>query len=613
MSAALRRSFTSLQIPNYRRYFAGQIVSLSGNWMQMVAEMWLILELTGSGVAVGVTSALQFLPILLFGAWGGVIADRFPKRSLLVVTQTAMAIPALALWGLAVSGAVGPWMVFALVFVRGAVNSIDNPTRQSFVIEMVGADQVVNAVGLNSVLIHSARILGPAGAGALIATVGVAPCFLLNAATFGAMIVALRGMDPELLNPAHHGEKRGGVGEAIAYVRREPTLLIPLAMMALVGTLAFNFQVLLPLLGRFTFDGGAAAYTALAVSMAVGSVVGALATGARGRVSERLLVVASIGFGASALLAAAAPSLGWAMAALVPLGLSSVTFAAGVNSTLQLEASPAMRGRVMALYSVVFLGSTPIGGPIVGWLAEVAGPRAGLVLAGIAALVAAGAGAIAFARRRDPEWRLADGLAGLDRRWRGRLGARGTVAVQAWGPDQLDGAEGRGGFDVEPDPVALLDRGDGVLATAPEQGDQDRVAGADHGHLRPDQARDAHEDRERTDRPQPLEHDPAGAHRRKAGRRASRGERRGHVVDRAGRGSEHQSGRGGERPPRETHDQREAVEVAVGDDHSDRPQRGCDTGDQQDRHPKQVAEQHQSLRKSSRNPSGPSTTRSARA
>jgi hypothetical protein len=426
------------------------------------------------------------------------------------------------------------------------------------------------------------------------------------------MIVALRGMDPERLAPAHRGKERGGVGEAIAYVRREPTLLIPLAMMALVGTLAFNFQVLLPLLGRFTFDGGAAAYTALAVSMAVGSVIGALATGARGRVSERLLVAAAVGFGASALLAAAAPTLGLAMAALVPLGLSSVTFAAGVNSTLQLEASPAMRGRVMALYSVVFLGSTPIGGPIVGWLAEVAGPRAGLVLGGVAALAAAAGGAIAFARRRDPEWYLPL-LSGLDRRWWGWLGARRAIAVQAGGADQLHGAQGRGGLDVEPDPVALLDRGDGVLATTPEQGHQDRVAGADHGDLGPQQPQHADQDRERADRPQALEHDPAGTHRRQAGRRASRGERRGHVVAGAGGGAEHESSRGGERPPGESDDQRCRVEIAVGDDDPDRPERRCDAGDQQDRHPKQVAEQHQRARKRSRNPSGPSTTRSARA
>ena len=225
VSAALRRSFTSLAVPNYRRYFAGQIVSLSGNWMQMVAEMWLILALTGSGVAVGVTSALQFLPMLLFGAWGGLLADRFPKRSLLIVTQTLMAIPALALWALTAAGVVAPWMVFALVFVRGAVNSVDNPTRQSFVIEMVGADRVVNAVSLNSVLIHSARILGPAGAGILIATLGVAPCFLVNALSFAAMIVALRRMEPARAPPPRPGRRAASaarVRAALRYVRREP-------------------------------------------------------------------------------------------------------------------------------------------------------------------------------------------------------------------------------------------------------------------------------------------------------------------------------------------------------------------------------------------------------
>src|SRR5204862_3208309 len=188
VSAALRRSFTSLSVPNYRRYFTGQLVSLTGNWMQIVAEMWLILSLTGSGLAVGVTSALQFLPFLLFGAWGGLLADRLPKRSLLTVTQTLMALPALALWALTAVGVVAPWMVFALVFTRGAINSVDNPTRQSFAIEMVGSERVVNAVSLNSVLIHSARIIGPAGAGIVIATLGVGPCFLVNALSFVAMI-----------------------------------------------------------------------------------------------------------------------------------------------------------------------------------------------------------------------------------------------------------------------------------------------------------------------------------------------------------------------------------------------------------------------------------------
>jgi MFS family permease len=624
MTAALRRSVSSLQIPNYRRYFAGQIVSLSGNWMQTVAEMWLILELTGSGLAVGVTSALQFLPMLLFGAWGGVIADRLPKRSLLVVTQTAMAVPALALWTLTASGAVAPWMVFALVFARGAVNSIDNPTRQSFVIEMVGADQVVNAVGLNSVLIHSARILGPAGAGVLIATVGVAPCFLVNAATFAAMIVALRGMDPEQLAPAPR-KQRGGVREAIAYLRGEPSLLIPLAMMAVVGTLAFNFQVLLPLLSRFAFDGGATAYTALAVALAGGSVIGALATGARGRVGERMLVSTAAAFGVFALLAAVAPSLGLALVALVPLGVASVGFAAGVNSTLQLGADPSMRGRVMALYSVVFLGSSPIGGPIVGWLSEVAGARAGLVLAGVAALAAAGGGAVAYARRRPkiprPQRRPGSAspfglrdrtLAGLDR-WRWwRLYARRAVAEEAGGADQPDRAQGGGGLDVEANAIALLDRGDRMLSATPQERGENRVAGADRRHLRPDQPQATDEQREDADRPQPLQRDPAHARGRKAGRGARRGERRRDVFGGARVTPEDQTGEGCDRPPRQRDDQRHRVELAVGDHDADRAQRGGDAADEQDRHPKQIAVEHQSARSRSTNPSGSSTTRSAR-
>ncbi|MDX6582642.1 MAG: hypothetical protein QOI10_1826 [Solirubrobacterales bacterium] len=582
MSAALRRSFSSLEIPNYRRYFAGQIVSLSGNWMQMVAEMWLILSLTGSGVAVGVTAALQFLPILLFGAWGGVLADRWPKRSLLIVTQTLMAAPALALWGLTASGAVVPWMVFALVFVRGAVNSIDNPTRQSFVIEMVGAGQVVNAVSLNSVLIHSARIVGPAAAGVLIATLGVAPCFLINAATFAAMIVALRGMDPERLSaPAGNGRDQGGVRAAVRYVRGEPSLLIPLAMMVVVGALAFNFQVLLPLLGRFTFEGGAAAYTALAVAMAIGSVGGALATGARGRVTERLLAGSAAGFGVFALLAAAAPTLPLELVALVPLGAFSVTFAAGVNSTLQLGASPHMRGRVMALYSVVFLGSTPIGGPFVGWLAEVAGPRSGLVLAGLAALAAGAGGALAFARRRDPEFRALDSLRerrvaalGLGgRRW-GRLGSRSAVAIKAGGADQLHRLERRGGLDVEAHAVAVLDRDDGVLAPAPGERDQDRVAGADRRDLGSDQAGHADHEGEGADRPEPHERDPARTLRRQAGRSSRACEQPRDRLRGPRRAPEPDADRGREKPPADGDRERELVGVLVGDDDGDRAERG---------------------------------------
>jgi len=387
-------------VPNYRRYFAGQVVSLSGNWVQIVAEAWLILSLTGSGVAVGVTTALQFAPILLFGAFGGLLADRFDKRRLLMVTQLAMAAPALLLWALTAGGAVEPWMVFALVFARGAVNAVDNPTRQSFVIEMVGPDRVVNAVSLNSVIVHCARMVGPAVAGVLIATVGIELCFLLNAFTFPAMVLALRRMQPEHLSrPEPALRERGALRAALRYVARTPALALPLAMMALVGTLAFNFQVLLPLLARFSFGGGPQDYAALVTAMGAGSVMGALAAGARGRVTPALLVGSSAAFGAFTLLAAAAPTLPLAATALVLTGAASVTFAAGVNSTLQLEVEPSMRGRVMALYSVVFLGSTPIGAPIAGWLAQAAGPRAGLLMGAAAALAAAGLAAAALRRR----------------------------------------------------------------------------------------------------------------------------------------------------------------------------------------------------------------------
>ncbi|HET9740056.1 MAG TPA: MFS transporter [Solirubrobacteraceae bacterium] len=395
------RTFASLAIPNYRRYFIGQVVSLSGNWMQTVAEMWLVLQLTGSGVSVGLTAALQFLPIMVFGAWGGLLADRLAKRRLLLLTQSLMALPALALWGLTASGSVEIWMVYALVFTRGAINAVDNPARQSFAIEMVGADRVVNAVALNSVIIHTARILGPAAAGAVIALVGVATCFLINAVSFAAMLLALRAMDPHALHTPEPAKRAAGqVRSALRYVRRSPNLLIPLAMMAVVGTLSFNFQVLLPLLASLTWHGDAALYTTLAVAMGVGSVAGALATGTRGRAGPRLLVGAAAAFGVAELLVAVAPTVELQLAALVPLGAVSVMFAAGVNSALQLAVEPAMRGRVMALYSVVFLGSTPIGAPLVGWIAEVAGPRAGLVLGAAAALVAAAGANAACARLR---------------------------------------------------------------------------------------------------------------------------------------------------------------------------------------------------------------------
>lgn len=400
MSAGLRRSFDSLSVPNYRRYFAGQLVSLSGNWMQTVAAVWLVLTLTGSGVAVGLTTALQFLPMLLFGAWGGLLADRFPKRKLLMATQALMALPAIGLFAVTDAGVAAPWMVYLAVFAMGAINAVDNPTRQSFVIEMVGPDRVVNAVSLNSVIVQSARIVGPAFAGLLIAGLGVAPCFAVNALTFGAMILALSRMEQAQLRTAPRtAHERGAIRAGLRYVRATPELAVPLGLMALVGTFGFNFQVVLPLLARFSFGGGAGTYAALVSAMAVGSVAGALITGARGRTSPRLIAAAALAFGAFALFAAVAPGLIVEVAALIALGAAAVTFAASINSSLQLSVAPHMRGRVMALYSVVFLGSTPIGGPLAGWLSEAYSPRVALLLAASAGLSAAWAAHVALDRR----------------------------------------------------------------------------------------------------------------------------------------------------------------------------------------------------------------------
>jgi MFS family permease len=399
LTAALRRSLDSLQVPNYRRYFVGQVVSLSGNWMQMVAEIWLVLSLTGSGVAVGFTTALQFLPMLLFGAWGGLLADRLPKRRLLITTQTLMALPALGLFAVSVSGVVSAWMVYAIVFARGSVNAVDNPTRQSFAIEMVGADRVVNAVSLNSVLIHVARLAGPGIAGVLIATVGVEPCFALNAATFGVMIAALWGMDPRALQASPQAPREpGAVRAALRHVIATPQLAVPLALMAVVGTLGYNFLTVLPLLASFSFGGGALVYASLVSAMAVGSIAGALATGARGRTGPGLIAGAALGFGVLSLLAAAAPTLALELPVLALLGAATVTFAATINSYLQLEVRADMRGRVMALYSIVFLGSTAIGGPISGWLSQAFDPRVALVLAGVSGLSAAWAAQAAMPR-----------------------------------------------------------------------------------------------------------------------------------------------------------------------------------------------------------------------
>jgi MFS family permease len=397
--------------------------------MQTVGELWLVLSLTGSPLAVGVTTALQFTPMLLFGAWGGLVADRLDKRRLLTYTQIAMALPALALWGLAGSGVVQTWMIFALVFARGAVNAIDNPARQAFLVELVSPARLVNAVGLNSALVQVSRVAGPAMAAVVIASVGVADCFLINAASFAAMIVALRRMDRGEMHLNEPAPRQAGqLRSALRYVRATPALLIPLVLMAVIGTLSYNFQTLLPLLARFTFHGNAGTYAALTTAMGVGAVIGALAASSRRQVTPALLVGSALAFGGGLLLAAAAPTLDTEAVSLALTGAASVTFASSVNSSLQLRVRPSMRGRVMALYSVVFLGSNPIGGPLMGWISGAAGPRAGLVLGAGAAVAGGLVARVAFARMPDVatgEHRVAQHVEG-----RPRAASTGRSAVR---------------------------------------------------------------------------------------------------------------------------------------------------------------------------------------
>ncbi len=399
-------TFAALATPNYRRYFAGQAVSLVGTWMQTVAQAWLVLEMTGSGTALGLVAGAQFLPILLLAPYGGLLADRMDKRRLLIATQVALGAIALTLGVLTVTGAVELWMVIALALALGLVTACDNPARQSFAQEMVGAGDLRNAVSLNSVLVNSARAVGPAVAGVLIATVGTGLCFLINAASYIAVVVALAGMDVAALRPAPRAAREPRqVRQGLSYVAHTPDLLVPLMMLAVVGTLAYEFQVVLPLLAEGTFGGGAGTYGLLTSAMGAGAIVGGLVVAGRGRTGLPALTLAAATFGAAILVAAAAPTVAVALVALAVVGATSVTFLAVGNTTLQLTAEPRFRGRVMALWAVAFLGSTPVGAPLIGAVSEHLGARGGLVIGGVACLVAAGMGAVASARRRDHDGR----------------------------------------------------------------------------------------------------------------------------------------------------------------------------------------------------------------
>jgi MFS family permease len=387
--SAFARTFQSMHVRNYRLYFFGQIVSLSGTWMQSVAQAWLVLTLTRSGISLGLVTALQFLPTLVAGPWGGVIADRADKRKLIVGTQIASASLALALGLLTIFGAINVWVVYLLATLLGVVTLVDMPTRQAFVMEMVGPADITNAVSLNGVVVNASRIVGPAVAGLLIATVGIGVCFIVNAVSYIAVIVGLLMMRPDELILGPRAERRPGLLlEGLRYAWHARELRTPLLLMAVVGALSYNFSVVFPLLTDVTFHHGAQAYGTLFSVMGVGAVIGGLVVATRNRAGERFLSAGALALGVALTLGALAPTFGIELGLAVLMGAASTAFIATSNALLQLAARPEMRGRVMALFAMVFLGTTPIGGLLVGWISEAWGPRAGLLVGGVAAVVA---------------------------------------------------------------------------------------------------------------------------------------------------------------------------------------------------------------------------------
>ncbi|HTC69784.1 MAG TPA: MFS transporter [Acidothermaceae bacterium] len=396
--ALSRQTFAALAIPNFRRYFTGQAISLIGTWMQTVAQSWLIFKLTGSATDVGWAVALQTLPVLVLGPYGGVVADRIDKRKLMMALQAMMGVLALVLGVLVVTNNIHVWEVFGLAFLLGLNNCFENPARQSFVLEMVGQKDLRNAVSLNSTLVNAARAVGAAMAGIVIALGGIGICFLLNGVSFAAVVYSLASMDVTKLRPTlPTTREKGQLRAGIHYAATTVAIGVPLVMMALVGCLAYEFQVVLPALAK-TFHGGGATYGFLTAAMGVGAIFGGLYTAARGRTGVRAMVTSSAVFGVVLLLASVAPTLPLELVALLIVGAASVSFLSKGNSSLQLAAAPQMRGRVMALWAVAFLGSTPIGGPIAGAVSEYFGARWGLVLGASACLLAAAFGALVLRR-----------------------------------------------------------------------------------------------------------------------------------------------------------------------------------------------------------------------
>jgi MFS family permease len=394
MSARLargtRETFRSLSVRNFRLFFGGQLISQIGNWLTLVAQTLLVLKLTGNGFDVGLLTACQFAPVLFIGAWAGLVADRSDKRRLLMIVQTIAMAQSFVLAFLAFMSHPPVVAFYVVALIGGFTIAFDNPARRAFVVEMVPEDNVHNAVSLNSALMTSARVIGPALAGLLIHVAGYGWCFTIDALSYLAVLAGLWMMRTSELRPSPVAERaKGQVREGLRYARRVRELRVPLIMMAVIGTLAFNFQVVMPLFVVRTFHGNEATFTVLFSVLSIGSLAGALATARRRTISVRHVVLTAAAFGIAMCLFAASPSL----AASFPLGLlvgaSSIAFMTSSTAIVQVEAAPEMRGRVLALQAIVFLGSTPIGGPLLGEVCDAFGPRAGILVGGLAALAAA--------------------------------------------------------------------------------------------------------------------------------------------------------------------------------------------------------------------------------
>jgi MFS family permease len=390
---------SSLRVRNYRLYFIGQLISMSGTWVQTVAQSFLVLQLTNSGTALGFAIAARFLPILVFGPWGGMTADRLNKRRVLYVTQALSGVIAATLGLLVSTHEIRIWMVYVLALTLGGVNVFDNPARQAFITELVPASEMANAVTLNSVTANMARILGAALGGVISATIGVALCFEFNAGSFLAVVIMLLRMSGDDITPSTPEPRAPGqIRAGLRYVRARPELHLPLLLILVAGTLAWEFEVSLPLLARTTFDGGPETYALMTVMMGTGAVFGGLVAASRTRLGLRRLAYTAMAWGAVITAAALMPTLALECAGLFLVGYCGITFNAHAKTTLQLHASPQMRGRVMALWALAWMGTTPLGGPIIGWVSSAFGARFGLLAGGVPT-IAAGLAVLLFLSR----------------------------------------------------------------------------------------------------------------------------------------------------------------------------------------------------------------------